>query len=171
MFAGEDASNQNHWLAHGLIAGTNGRNCYVCGKRFGVSMSQGGFRNPINPESGNDPIEGKRILYSQFPFLLFGNGRFGSSGQARGKGNLRFASIGYNLTESENKIFYDIVNGFQTILNRNVPCNEINPVPALYKEKTTFYPSINITGGKRKIGRLINQMKDFTRLTPDKSSR
>lgn len=171
MFAGEDASDQNHWLAHGLIVGTNGRNCYVCGKKFGVSFSQGGFRNPINPESGNDPVEGKKILYSQFPFLLFGNGRFGSGGQARGKGNLRFASLGYNLIESENRIFYDIVNQFQTILNRNVACNEINPIPALYKEKTTFYPSISITSGKQKIGRFIRPMKDFTRLSPNKTSR
>jgi hypothetical protein len=171
MFAGEDASNQNHWLAHGLIAGTNGRNCYVCGKRFGVSMSQGGFRNPINPESGNDPVEGKKILYSQFPFLLFGNGRFGNSGQARGKGNLRFCSIGYYLSENENKVFYDIVNQFQTILNRNVPCNEINPVSGIYKEKTTFYPSISINSSKQRIGRLIRQIKDVTRLTPEKNLR
>ena len=56
-------------------------------------------------------------------------------------------------------------------MGRNVPCNEINPVPAPYKEKTTFYPSINVTGGKQRMGRFIRPMKDFTRLSADKASR
>lgn len=170
-FAGEDASDRNHWLAHGLIVGTNGKTCYVCGKKFGIDLSQGGFRDPINPESGNDPIEGKKTLYTQFPFLLFGNGRFGSGGQARGGANLRFCSIGYYLNENENRVFYDIINQFQKILNRDVPCNEINPVKALHKDKTTLYPSINITSTKQKIGRFVRPIKDFTRLAPDKPSR
>lgn len=170
-FAGEDASDRNHWLAHGLIVGTNGRTCYVCGKKFGIDSSQGGFGDPINPESANDPIEGKKILYTQFPFLLFGNGRFGSEGQARGGANLRFCSIGYYLNENENKVFYDIVNQFQTILNRNVPCNEINPAPAPYKEKTTFYPSINITSSKQRIGRFIRRIEDVSKLVPEKNLR
>lgn len=170
-FAGEDASDRNHWLAHGLIVGTNGRTCYVCGKRFGTNSSLGGFPVPINPQSGNDPIEGKKTLYTQFPFLILGNGRFGSGGQAMGKANLRFASIGYYLDENQNKIFYDIVNEFQTILKRNVPCNEINPKAGLLKDKTTLYPSMQIKGAKQNLGRLIRPIKDFIKLSPTKHMR
>jgi hypothetical protein len=51
--------------------------------------------------------------------LLFTNDPFSqSSGKARV--NLRFASVGYSINDSENKIFYNIVQEFQRILGREV---------------------------------------------------
>jgi hypothetical protein len=176
IFAGEDASDRFHFLAFGLIVGVNGKRCYVCGNPFGVTASQGvNFPNPINPKRRKDELEPQNDdipLYTQFPFLIFSTGSFGSvSGGSSGKANIRFCTIGYGLSDSENKIFYDIVNEFQTILGRNVPCATADVVEQTITDSDFYHPTIQIQKVEKEIGFFYRAFYDSVKLNPDKEER
>lgn len=175
MFAGEDCSDRISFLAFGLIVGVDGKKCYVCGNKFGIDSSTAtGFPDPINPKRSNDPIEGDvdNTLYTQFPFLLFSSGKFGSINSGlTGRANLRFASIGYSLTENENKIFYNIVDEFQYILGRNVQCAVLDKVDATILENEHYFPNIEITSVKRNPGLFFRDFYDSVELVPQKEER
>jgi len=125
-FAGTDASETAHIETYGFIVGVNGIKCYVNGNIYGRQGTLSDNSSlPINKpnERINETPSGTIVTYipnlSQFPFLLFTNGRLSStSGQALV--NIRFASIGYELSDNENKKLYQIVQEFQRILGRNV---------------------------------------------------
>lgn len=178
MFAGEDSSDRFHFLAFGLIVGVNGKTCYVCGDKFGVSSSQAtSFPDPINTKRTNDPIEGDvdNTLYTQFPFLLFSTGKFGFvNTNNTGKANIRLATVGYALSEEENKIFYSIVNEFQTILGRNVICAGADVVPKLVtdaQDKEFYSPTIQIKNIEKEIGFFYKSFYDSVTLNPIKEER
>jgi hypothetical protein len=121
-FAGTDGSEFQHVETYGFIVGVNGIKCYVNGNLYGrQGVINDVSTQPINQVSTRT-VNGNTAQIpniSQFPFLLFTNGRFTSTnGQARA--NIRFASIGYELTDQENKVLYNIIQEFQKILGRSV---------------------------------------------------
>lgn len=146
-FAGVDASVFSHVEAYGLIVGVNGIKCYVNGEKFGREGSL--IDNPSLPINAVNKRTVQGVSadipnISQYPFLIFTNGRFTStSGQALA--NLRFCSIGYALTDEENKTLYKIVQNFQTILRRDVPIIKLKTIEELLKDQ---YISANININK-----------------------
>lgn len=121
-FAGTDASQFQHSETYGLVVGVNGIKCYVNGDLYGRSGTLSDIpTQPINQPQTRTVNNASAIIpnISQFPFLLFTNGKFTSTnGQA--KTNIRFASIGHALTDIENKTLYNIVQEFERILGRNI---------------------------------------------------
>lgn len=122
LFAGNDSSSFVHIEAYGLIAGVNSQKCFVNGELFGIT----GTINPIDyiPNSGNGSQVAARTdsviqEKDQYPVLIFSFDNFGTV-TTKGKANIRFSSIGYGLTDDEMAKLYDIVEEFQTILQRNV---------------------------------------------------
>jgi len=141
-FAGADASGFSHIETHGLIVGVNGIKCYVNGELYGRSGTLDDDLtykiNQTNTRSINNVVAHIPNT-SQFPFLLFTNDAFSeSSGKA--KVNLRFASLGYALNDNENKIFYEIVQEFQRILQREVYPIKLKTFLEILKEQV-FNPA------------------------------
>jgi hypothetical protein len=133
--AGEDAGDFLHARVYGLVVGVNGSICYLNGEQFGTANppSRPNRSIPLNIHS-SDPIEGIRYDWTQYPFMLFTHRAFGDPSVGYANANIRFASIGYGLNSKENKIFYDIVEQFQTILGRNVGNLKIDPDDFLIPE-------------------------------------
>jgi hypothetical protein len=128
--AGFDAGDQLNSQAWGLIVGVDGIYCYTGGQRLGATSSiTDPVSSQINPLVRNSFNIGIQTV-SQYPFLLLAHRPFGSVAKPRpansnnieqtSKANIRFASIGNSLSDQENQTFYNIVEEFQTILNRNV---------------------------------------------------
>lgn len=142
-FAGNDASEFQHIETYGFIVGVNGIKCYVNGDLYGRQGSlSNSARQPINQVNTRtvNGVTAKIPNLSQFPFLLFTNGRFTSTnGQARA--NIRFASVGYELTENENKVLYKIIQEFQRILGRSVEPVKLKTFQEFFKDQ---YLSFNV---------------------------
>jgi hypothetical protein len=126
--AGEDAGDFFHAQVFGHIVGTNGKTCYLNGKKFGFEAGPAdtAISIPLNPQI-QDVIEGTSYAWTQYPFMLFTNKAFGDPSEGYANANLRFASIGLGLNEEENKNYYEIVEEFQRILGR--PAGEIKLQP------------------------------------------
>jgi hypothetical protein len=145
-FAGKDASEFQHVETYGFIVGVNGIKCYVNGNPYG---RQGLLTdNPLQPINeitqrtvNNTTAQIPNL--SQFPFLIFTDGRFTSTaGEARC--NIRFASFGYELNDNENKILYQIIQQFQKILKRNVEPVTLKTFEQLFQDQyLTFDLKIN----------------------------
>ena len=144
-FAGSDASQFQHIETLGLIVGVNGIKCYVNGEIYG---RQGNLsdksKEPIN-EVTKRTVDGNTAEIpniSQYPFLLFTNGRFTST-TGLANANIRFASIGYQLNDQENDNLYKIVQEFQTILGRSVEPIKLKTFEAFLEDYLTLNMSIN----------------------------
>lgn len=121
-FAGSDAADFQHLETLGYIVGVNGIKCYVNGIIYGRSGSLNDqVTDPINKNVTRTVtrVTAEIPNISQYPFLLFTNGRFTSTtGLARA--NIRFATIGYELDDNQNIILYKIIQEFQKILKRSI---------------------------------------------------
>jgi hypothetical protein len=145
-FAGTDASEFQHVESYGFIVGVNGIKCYVNGSLYGRQGSlSDSLTQEINKVTTRNVFGSSAKIpnISQFPFLLFTNGKFASTA-GQSKSNIRFASVGYELTDSENKILYNIIQGFQKILNRSVEPIVLKTFQEFLKDQyLTFSISIN----------------------------
>lgn len=122
FFAGQLANDILNIEAFGLIVGSNSTSCYVNGEIFGAVSPNDPITYPGGiPNSSEQNAKLNALINSldQYPILLLSHDNFGSV-TTRSSTNIRFASIGYGLTNNEHKIFYDIIEKFQTLLGRNV---------------------------------------------------
>jgi hypothetical protein len=166
--AGVDAGDQLNAQAWGLIVGVNGIYCYTGGEKLGAySLLSNAVSSRINPtqlNSFNEAIP----TFSQYPFLLLTHRAFGSVAQTikgqteqTAKANIRFATIGTALDDYENKIFYDIVEEFQTILRRNVGTFRLGESEMLVDETNPrVAPSIRIDKVTTLTSRHLYPLKD-----------
>jgi len=168
--AGFDAGDQLNVQAWGLIVGVNGIYCYTGGYKLGAySFITDPVSSKINPtvtNSFNNPVP----TFSQYPFLLLAYRPFGSVAQINNqtgqpeptsKANIRFASIGTALNDYENKIFYDIVEEFQTILKRNVGTFRLGEAEMFVDETNPrVSPSLRINRIRTFVTRHLYSVKD-----------
>jgi len=121
MTAGNKTNDYRHTEAYGLIMGNNSTKCFVNGIQFGIiSPDDPSTYDWPNTTQGNFAKNTVVIQeLDQYPVLILSANDFGSI-TSTSSANIRFASIGYGMTDSEALLFYNIVQSFQKILNRSV---------------------------------------------------
>lgn len=147
FFSGQLANDILNIEAFGLIVGSNSTNCYVNGEPFGAASPNDPITFPGGaPFTPEQDAKNNSLInpLDQYPILLLSYDNFGSV-TTKSSTNIRFASIGYGLTSNEHKIFYDIIEKFQTLLSRNVGSIKVKTTEFKELEKENITANFTIT--------------------------
>jgi hypothetical protein len=162
FFAGTEGNDISSTEAFGLIVGINSVKCYVNGIPFGViSPNDPSTFVPAPANAEQQAAMNNTVIESldQYPILILSYDDFGSV-SVKSTTNIRFASIGSGMNDQENAKFYEIVEKFQSILQRNVGSLKLNIYLFENIEKEKITANLNILSVFQKLGVFkINQIE------------